>query len=36
MASPGLPTARALGLALLQAVPPLKSALARQMMFGQR
>ncbi|WP_028996903.1 FAD-dependent monooxygenase [Azohydromonas australica] len=33
---PGLPTARALGLALLQAVPPLKSALARQMMFGRR
>ncbi|NML16231.1 FAD-dependent monooxygenase [Azohydromonas caseinilytica] len=33
---PGLPTARALGLALLQAVPPLRSALARQMMFGRR
>jgi 2-octaprenyl-6-methoxyphenol hydroxylase len=33
---PGLPTARALGLAVLQAVPPLKSALARQMMFGRR
>jgi 2-octaprenyl-6-methoxyphenol hydroxylase len=33
---PGLPTARALGLALLQAVPPLKSALAKQMMFGRR
>jgi 2-octaprenyl-6-methoxyphenol hydroxylase len=33
---PGLPTARALGLALLQAVPPLKSVLARQMMFGRR
>ncbi|WP_157265375.1 FAD-dependent monooxygenase [Azohydromonas aeria] len=33
---PGLPTARALGLAALQAVPPLKSFLARQMMFGRR
>lgn len=33
---PGLPAARGLGLALLQAVPPLKSALARQMMFGRR
>jgi 2-octaprenyl-6-methoxyphenol hydroxylase len=33
---PGLPAARGLGLALLQALPPLKSALARQMMFGRR
>ncbi|MBL0151185.1 MAG: FAD-dependent monooxygenase [Ideonella sp.] len=33
---PGLPAARGLALALLQAVPPLKSALARQMMFGRR
>ncbi|MBL8348794.1 MAG: FAD-dependent monooxygenase [Burkholderiaceae bacterium] len=33
---PGLPAARALGLAALQALPPLKSALARQMMFGRR
>jgi 2-octaprenyl-6-methoxyphenol hydroxylase len=33
---PGLPTARSLGLAALQALPPLKSALARQMMYGQR
>ncbi|OYT89278.1 MAG: 2-octaprenyl-6-methoxyphenyl hydroxylase [Burkholderiales bacterium PBB6] len=33
---PGLPAARGLGLALLQLVPPLKSALARQMMFGRR
>ena len=32
----GLPAARGLGLALLQALPPLKSALARQMMFGRR
>jgi len=34
--APGLPAARGLGLALLQALPPLKSALARQMMFGRR
>jgi 2-octaprenyl-6-methoxyphenol hydroxylase len=33
---PGLPAARGLGLALLQAAGPLKSALARQMMFGRR
>jgi len=33
---PGLPAARALGLAALQALPPLKKALARQMMFGRR
>ena len=33
---PGLPAARGLGLALLQAVPPLKTALARHMMFGRR
>ena len=33
---PGLSAARGLGLAALQALPPLKSALARQMMFGRR
>jgi 2-octaprenyl-6-methoxyphenol hydroxylase len=33
---PGLPGLRGLGLAALQAVPPLKRALARQMMFGRR
>ena len=33
---PGLPLARGLGLAALQSLPPLKSALARQMMFGRR
>ena len=33
---PGLPAARGLGLAALQALPPLKSLLARQMMFGSR
>ena len=33
---PGLAVARGLGLAALQALPPLKSALARQMMFGRR
>ncbi|HEY1090777.1 MAG TPA: FAD-dependent monooxygenase, partial [Burkholderiaceae bacterium] len=33
---PGLPAARALGLAAVQALPPLKKALARQMMFGRR
>ncbi|GAA0742233.1 FAD-dependent monooxygenase [Ideonella azotifigens] len=33
---PGLATARGLGLAALQALPPIKSALARQMMFGRR
>jgi 2-octaprenyl-6-methoxyphenol hydroxylase len=34
--APGLPAARGLALALLQAASPLKSALARQMMFGRR
>jgi 2-octaprenyl-6-methoxyphenol hydroxylase len=33
---PGMAAARGLGLAALQALPPLKSALARQMMFGRR
>lgn len=33
---PGLPALRGLGLAALQALPPLKSALARRMMFGRR
>jgi 2-octaprenyl-6-methoxyphenol hydroxylase len=33
---PGLPAARGLGLAALQALPPMKAALARQMMFGRR
>ena len=33
---PGLPAARGLGLAALQAMPALKSAVARQMMFGRR
>ena len=33
---PGLAAARGLGLAALQALPPMKSALARQMMFGRR
>ena len=33
---PGLPAARGLALAVLQALPPLKKALARQMMFGRR
>ncbi len=33
---PGIELARAVGLAALDALPPLKSALARQMMFGQR
>ena len=33
---PGIAAARGLGLAALQALPPLKSALARQMMFGRR
>lgn len=33
---PGLPVARGLGLAALQAMPWVKSALARQMMFGRR
>ena len=34
--APGLATARGLGLAALQAVPPFKRAFARQMMFGWR
>jgi 2-octaprenyl-6-methoxyphenol hydroxylase len=34
--APGLAAARGLGLAALQAVPPLKRAFARQMMFGSR
>ncbi|MBN8508810.1 MAG: FAD-dependent monooxygenase, partial [Burkholderiales bacterium] len=34
--APGLAAARALGLAALQAAPPLKSLLARRMMFGSR
>jgi 2-octaprenyl-6-methoxyphenol hydroxylase len=33
---PGAATARGLGLAALQALAPMKSALARQMMFGSR
>ena len=33
---PGLPAARGLGLALVQALPPVKRALARQMMWGWR
>ncbi|MEO5732802.1 MAG: FAD-dependent monooxygenase [Rubrivivax sp.] len=33
---PGAATARGLGLAALQALPPLKGWLARQMMFGRR
>jgi 2-octaprenyl-6-methoxyphenol hydroxylase len=33
---PGIATARALGLAAVQAIGPLRSALARQMMFGSR
>lgn len=33
---PGLPIARGLALAALQALPPLKRAVARQMMFGRR
>jgi 2-octaprenyl-6-methoxyphenol hydroxylase len=33
---PGLAALRGLGLAALQALPPVKSALARQMMFGRR
>ena len=34
--APGLAAARGLGLAALQAMPPLKRALARQMMYGWR
>jgi 2-octaprenyl-6-methoxyphenol hydroxylase len=34
--APGLAAVRGLGLAALQAVPPLKRAFARQMMFGWR
>jgi 2-octaprenyl-6-methoxyphenol hydroxylase len=33
---PGAATARGLALGALQALPPLKKALARQMMFGRR
>ena len=33
---PGAATARGLGLAALQALPPLKTVLARRMMFGRR
>lgn len=33
---PGLPAARGLALAALQLAPPLKRAVARQMMFGRR
>ncbi|OYU25398.1 MAG: 2-octaprenyl-6-methoxyphenyl hydroxylase [Burkholderiales bacterium PBB2] len=33
---PGLPAVRGLALAGLQQIPPLKKALARQMMFGRR
>lgn len=33
---PGLPAVRGLGLAALQALPPVKRAVARQMMFGRR
>jgi 2-octaprenyl-6-methoxyphenol hydroxylase len=33
---PGLAALRGLGIAALQALPPVKSALARQMMFGRR
>jgi len=33
---PGLPAARGLGLAALQALPPVKRLLAQQMMFGRR
>jgi 2-octaprenyl-6-methoxyphenol hydroxylase len=33
---PGLPAARGLALAAVQALPALKGALARQMMFGRR
>jgi len=34
--APGLAAARGLGLAALQALPPVKRAFARQMMFGWR
>jgi hypothetical protein len=33
---PGVAAARGLGLSLLQALPPLKRVLARQMMYGRR
>jgi 2-octaprenyl-6-methoxyphenol hydroxylase len=33
---PGAGAARGLGMAALQALKPVKSALARQMMFGSR
>ena len=35
-ALPGAATARGLGLALLQALPPVKGWLARRMMYGSR
>ena len=35
-ALPGAATARGVGLAALQALAPIKSAIARQMMFGSR
>jgi 2-octaprenyl-6-methoxyphenol hydroxylase len=34
--APGLAALRGMGMAALQALPPLKSAVARQMMFGRR
>jgi 2-octaprenyl-6-methoxyphenol hydroxylase len=34
--APGIATLRGAGMALLERLPPLKSALARQMMFGSR
>jgi len=33
---PGAATARGLGIGALQALGPIKSAIARQMMFGSR
>jgi 2-octaprenyl-6-methoxyphenol hydroxylase len=34
--APGVATLRGMGIALLEALPPLKNALARRMMFGNR
>lgn len=34
--APGIATARGVGMAILQRLPPLKNALARRMMFGSR
>jgi 2-octaprenyl-6-methoxyphenol hydroxylase len=34
--APGIATLRGAGMALLERLPPLKNALARQMMFGSR